>query len=136
MTNIQFRSAKNISFYAFYFPELSLVWFNIPTKMRPWNLLGKGTYKWSSHLLDALVCVNYVPVLLPFLLHNTCNCCASPVSGLGSSKYSLHRMYDGRLSEVGKCGGIGWSGSTTCVSGSVCTVLNECPLLRVHFSIS
>ncbi|VDB99573.1 unnamed protein product [Peniophora sp. CBMAI 1063] len=25
----------------------------------------------------------------------------------------------------GQCGGIGWSGSTTCVSGSVCTALND-----------
>ncbi|KAI5124167.1 hypothetical protein M0805_000975 [Coniferiporia weirii] len=25
----------------------------------------------------------------------------------------------------GQCGGIGWTGSTTCVSGSVCTVLND-----------
>ncbi|KAJ7626202.1 carbohydrate-binding module family 1 protein/Glycoside hydrolase family 5 protein [Roridomyces roridus] len=25
-----------------------------------------------------------------------------------------------------QCGGIGWSGATTCVSGAVCTVLNDC----------
>ena len=26
--------------------------------------------------------------------------------------------------EWGQCGGIGWTGPTTCVSGTVCTVIN------------
>lgn len=27
--------------------------------------------------------------------------------------------------EYGQCGGIGWTGATTCTSGWVCTVLND-----------
>lgn len=27
--------------------------------------------------------------------------------------------------EWGQCGGIGWAGATTCVSGTVCTVSND-----------
>ena len=27
--------------------------------------------------------------------------------------------------EWGQCGGIGWTGATTCVSGTVCTVINS-----------
>ena len=26
--------------------------------------------------------------------------------------------------EWGQCGGIGWTGATTCVAGTVCTVMN------------
>ena len=31
----------------------------------------------------------------------------------------------GQAAEWGQCGGIGWTGATTCVSGSVCTVIND-----------
>ena len=31
----------------------------------------------------------------------------------------------GQAQEWGQCGGIGWTGPTTCVSGTVCTVLNS-----------
>ncbi|KAI0796064.1 glycosyl hydrolase family 61-domain-containing protein [Abortiporus biennis] len=31
----------------------------------------------------------------------------------------------GTVAKYGQCGGIGWTGATTCVSGSTCTVLND-----------
>ena len=31
----------------------------------------------------------------------------------------------GSIAKYGQCGGIGWTGSTTCASGSTCTVLND-----------
>lgn len=31
----------------------------------------------------------------------------------------------GQSQEWGQCGGIGWTGATTCVAGTVCTVLNS-----------
>ena len=31
----------------------------------------------------------------------------------------------GQSQEWGQCGGIGWTGATTCVAGTVCTVINS-----------
>lgn len=30
----------------------------------------------------------------------------------------------GQAAEWGQCGGIGWTGATTCVAGTTCTVMN------------
>ncbi|EIW63683.1 uncharacterized protein TRAVEDRAFT_26272 [Trametes versicolor FP-101664 SS1] len=37
---------------------------------------------------------------------------------------ALVRIVHGQAAEWGQCGGIGWSGATTCVSGTTCTVMN------------
>nr|VWO96110.1 Velvet complex subunit B [Ganoderma boninense] len=37
----------------------------------------------------------------------------------------LVHLAAGQASEWGQCGGIGWTGATTCVSGTVCTVINS-----------
>ena len=31
----------------------------------------------------------------------------------------------GSIAKYGQCGGIGWTGSSTCATGSTCTVLND-----------
>ncbi|PIL33998.1 hypothetical protein GSI_03706 [Ganoderma sinense ZZ0214-1] len=36
----------------------------------------------------------------------------------------LVHLAAGQAAEWGQCGGIGWAGATTCVSGTVCTVIN------------
>ncbi|KAI0633807.1 hypothetical protein C8Q77DRAFT_1058097 [Trametes polyzona] len=37
---------------------------------------------------------------------------------------ALARIADAQSPQWGQCGGIGWSGATSCVSGTVCTVIN------------
>ncbi|TFK79560.1 carbohydrate esterase family 1 protein [Polyporus arcularius HHB13444] len=37
----------------------------------------------------------------------------------------MARLAVGQAAEWGQCGGIGWTGATTCVSGNVCTKLND-----------
>ena len=35
------------------------------------------------------------------------------------------QLVAGQSQEWGQCGGIGWTGATTCVAGTVCTVINS-----------
>ncbi|EJF65264.1 CEL4a mannanase [Dichomitus squalens LYAD-421 SS1] len=45
-------------------------------------------------------------------------------TGLVTLALALARFTNAASPEWGQCGGIGWTGDTTCVSGTVCTVLN------------